>query len=602
MARPFSAFNARSLTFEKVATTFVPPDSFYELLGLTHTVVIGPRGSGKTTLLKMLTREAMDHWPTDRQPERYEPSMVEFNGVFIPTDVAWNTQLESLGMGGIDPELADALGRSAFTTHILRSLVRAFSYELESGQRVPRLTVSDQHDLARALAGAWNLDVALPSLAGVTAALESRFADIQALARRLALRGEDASSLQGEEYLHYAFGDLVPPALTIAGDLSGWDEATRWALCFDELELAPKSIRQHLLTSLRSSDERLLFKLSFSPYGEDISLLEDALSAMEDHDYNVVDLSQSRQDDAPVRFSQDLFEDVVGRVGLQGRAENLLGVSPLSEHDAYAGKTDLYHAIRELASGDRTFREWVERLDIDLQGIFFGDVSAPPNLRKARQVIPIRYAYRFMGHSKRLRTRRSRKSPDIEIFRGAKAFFLFLEGNPRLIISVTNRIVQGVEDGTQPFNHERVLNGIEHGIASFRAMLRTIPTKADTNGDVGPRGLLSMLDTIGEYFHERLALRDFDPEPPSTIVVDSTASEGLLDAIGKAVNAGALIYVPDDDDQALLASLRGKRFRLTYLLSPYYGLPIKVGPKISMMRVLRGDSEDDSGQLELTHE
>jgi hypothetical protein len=85
--------------------------------------------------------------------------------------------------------------------------------------------------------------------------------------------------------------------------------------------------------------------------------------------------------------------------------------------------------------------------------------------------------------------------------------------------------------------------------------------------------------------------------------VDSKTSEPILEVLTQALNAGALVYVPDDDGQLILTSLRGKRFRLSYLLAPLYGFPVRLGKDVALSALLRSNANqvDDSrnGQLDL---
>ena len=59
-----------------------------------------------------------------------------------------------------------------------------------------------------------------------------------------------------------------------------------------------------------------------------------------------------------------------------------------------------------------------------------------------------------------------------------------------------------------------------------------------------------------------------------------------MHSLAEALNAGAIIYVPDEREELLLESLRGKRFRLSYLLAPYYGLPLQLGRTVSLSVIL----------------
>jgi hypothetical protein len=48
-----------------------------------------------------------------------------------------------------------------------------------------------------------------------------------------------------------------------------------------------------------------------------------------------------------------------------------------------------------------------------------------------------------------------------------------------------------------------------------------------------------------------------------------------------------LIYVPDRASEMLLSSLRGKRFRLSYLFAPHYRIPIQLGRAVSISHILQ---------------
>src|SRR5688572_14530765 len=87
----YESFNARNLSPEEVAKTFVVPDEFAALCGNNHAVILGPRGSGKTTMLKMLTERALHSW-TSKESDGFRRS-INFVGIYVPTDIHWHHQL-----------------------------------------------------------------------------------------------------------------------------------------------------------------------------------------------------------------------------------------------------------------------------------------------------------------------------------------------------------------------------------------------------------------------------------------------------------------------------------------------------------------------------
>jgi hypothetical protein len=124
---------------------------------------------------------------------------------------------------------------------------------------------------------------------------------------------------------------------------------------------------------------------------------------------------------------------------------------------------------------------------------------------------------------------------------------------------------------------------IKYASNSFRSLLKTIPFRQHSETD---RSLLKLLDDVGEFFYENCILGQFKTQPPLTFTVDSHVDEETFRALGRALNAGAIIYVPDPGADRILTSLRGKRFRLCYLLAAYYKLPIMLNTDVALSTIL----------------
>ena len=120
-------------------------------------------------------------------------------------------------------------------------------------------------------------------------------------------------------------------AIDLFNDLIGEEDA-HWALLFDELELAPDWIREHLIQATRSVDSRLLFKLSISPYDEHVPH-GNLFGPMEDNDYEPIPLWFAKKEDG-YGFCKTLWESLLRQRGLpQATAENTLGPSVFSTPD-----------------------------------------------------------------------------------------------------------------------------------------------------------------------------------------------------------------------------------------------------------------------------
>ena len=331
----FDVFNARQLTPEQVAKSFVPPSHFENLIKPTHALVVGPRGSGKTTLLKMLHPAALQTWHHPNA-ERYRQS-IAFTGVFVATDINWNEQVKALGEGRLDAAAHRQFATAAFTTEILQSLVESMMYRsgrISAGQKTAPACVSaeDEAFISKELFASWHFDRGLNSFEGLHFALSRRLSQIRVLAsqeshRDTRGRGDRIAEIR---FLHLDFLAAAGVAVDLF-NARALEQGRRWALLFDELELAPEWIRDTLMRYLRSVDELFLFKLSISPYSVDIKKA-----------FQGADSVGAKQDFEPIRlwyehkehgypFCRELLRNLQRAKGLQeADPDDLFGLSVFS--------------------------------------------------------------------------------------------------------------------------------------------------------------------------------------------------------------------------------------------------------------------------------
>lgn len=575
----FATANARFRSPRLVAQSFIPPEQYHRLTKASHTVMVGPRGSGKTTLLKMLTPEALLEASNQRR-FRLDAG-VTFTGVFIPSDIAWSKQLEMFSKWNLPDETSAALFEASFTSSVLRhfanSLHERFTRQVPSTWlNIRQLTVEPAREalVAEALASLWSLHLRVPSLLGLRAAASERIVELGRIASSLH-RNAEGESIRPELLM----GPLVPQ-LTLALDTL---EAIvpelvgeKWCLLFDELELAPVEARKSLVSSMRSVDDRLIFKLAIAPYASDLSELVTAVAAMPGHDHDEIWLTYEHKSDAQ-KFSFELMSAMVqDRFGQQVSLESLLGpgIFPDNESDPDRAEVSARQEdyVKDLYDSDASFRIYVKRVAGSLDGLLSSTgQKRSQNLRKILPLVIVRVTFRTAESSDAARSARryrTRKNP--HIYAGTNALATILEGNPRWIIGVMSALL---DNGQGKINASIQSAEITRTRNRFRAMLSTIPVpeSSDTR-----RGLLSLLDLIGESFRSAIVADDFNPDPVGTFTVDQSASDALIEALGNAVNAGAIVYVPDSSGAGLLSSMKGKRFRLSYLLATKHQLPLRL--------------------------
>ncbi len=493
----------------------------------------------------MLQQPALEAW-RHAEAGSYR-SRIDFTGVFIPTDVSWRHQVNSLGNLRLDNDHALLFNRAAFTSHVLRALINAIMYRVDTSKvsgitphRRVVLSPESEKKFATLIGNDWRLEPNLPTLLGIKYALNSRLSTIHALSSQESLMPAAGRSerLRSIEWLHIDFLQSAAVAVELFDDLTASGKG-RWALLFDELELAPTWLVERLLSSLRSAEERFLFKLSMSPFSKELTGLEQSSTASESHDYDSIPLWYAHKEDG-YQFCNALVRSMLHAKGMSGvDLEEVFGRSEFeTQPDEWVGHGTAYRPgsrlqarFARMAASDRSFARYLSERGInqDLSNIASGDVRAA-DIRKITSILTVREAFRVSDVKimrKPGRKLRSRKNPTL--YAGTKSLFAISEGNPRWLKGIVGRLLAD-SSGVSITKQASEILGTSH---RFRALLRTIPCPPIA-GRQPTRGLLSVLDTIGDFFFSRIVLEDFQPEPVGSFIADSRTDPELMDSLGKA--------------------------------------------------------------------
>lgn len=566
---PFESFNARALTPTQVARGFVPPAAFSKLCKRRHSIIAGPRGSGKTTLLKMLQVSALRSW---KHPDANKTrDQIDFTGVFIPTDRTWSEQLAAIRQGTLSAEQADALGIGAFTTQTLRALVSAVMERTseDTGIAAPtfrylKLEPDAEITLCTRAGEAWRLDLVAPTLHGLRSSLTKRMMEIHEIASTCAfLTGDQRNAfIAKQSFLHLNFLSAVPFFLDVLEEVTGAKDE-KWALLFDELELAPTSIRAILSQAIRSVDSRLLFKLSLAPFSKEFT--ESATAASETNDYQLIKLWYASKEEG-YAFSRSLVQQVFQNRNMPSDPVKVFG-STLGERPKNQKKEEYVRAqsFRNLADRDPSFRKYLLSQGVSLDRISLpGESQQAAALRKVVAIVAARETY--MKGPEGLRSRKA-----MRLYCGIPALLAISEGNPRWLIGLVDALLDSASGQAKVPLHvqDQELNRL---ISRFSAYLRTIPVSPLS--DKSPANVYALVDQIGSALTREILGKEFNPDPVGTFTVDSHTSPDRLAALELAVYSGAVVFVPESENEIATGSLRGKRFRLSYLLAPKYKLPL----------------------------
>jgi hypothetical protein len=578
-------YNARSIPAADVARTFIPPSPhFGRLLSRNHTLLLGPRGSGKTTLLKMLTARALESW---KHAQAYVLApQVTFNAAFVPADVAWGKQLDAVGSLNFTPSKKDA----AFVLHTLRAIVHAMREATELARRTVQphvahlaiaMTAAQEEQFVRLVTRSLGVEPALNTLLGLEIALESRLDAINS--------GGEAGPFSVDAFpskitlLISAFNGIIK------------DDDRRWALLFDELEIAPPQVKSFLLSGIRSFDERIVVKLALAPYMEDVGFDRSPASPQPLHDYQTIQLTYPNKEDA-TNFSSELFSRTFERVGVDAAALEVMfefpeGGAQFGRRITRQKRRGVPDEFRSLAIKDESFRRYTEQRQLFSPSYTFNENNIAQDIRKVLPIVVARNYYLRKFEGEHAIANRSRKTPSL--YTGYPSIVEITEGNPRAILTCVGPMAQEYQEdlrkaeGFIPVSRQLQTKAIRRVEFLLTSLLQVVPLDLGSGFET-TQGLLGFVDQIGRAFEDRLLRRPFSTDYVSTFLLDENVTSSVVGAVGKALNAGALIHVPHPDSgpDALLRGLRGQRFRLSYALAARYRMLLTLGDRISLSSLL----------------
>jgi hypothetical protein len=314
---------------------------------------------------------------------------------------------------------------------------------------------------------------------------------------------------------------------------------------------------------------------------------------MPGQDYQPIELWYSRKEEG-YKFSESLLRSMLEDAGVGPiSADAIFGHSYFDTGDyekgeqisAYRPGTTLHRRFQSLARKDSSFSKYLSTYGIQLDTMhLLKENERASIIRKGTSAVAVRENYRAPLELLRAPTRqeRSRKTPIL--YTGSQSVFAIIEENPRWFIGIVGPMLRAYKTTSGKVPRNVQANTITTSTNRFRALLRTIPYKPPNSSS--SRGLLTLLDNIGETFHQGLVGGQFNPDPPLSFIVDSDTPPETVEALGRALNAGAIILASEHGGDALLSSLRDKRFRLSYMLAPGYGIPLTLGRPLALSKVL----------------
>jgi energy-coupling factor transporter ATP-binding protein EcfA2 len=601
----FEGINARYYRASEIVRSFVPNAQFENLLVRQHSVLVGPRGSGKTTLLRMLHPECLHTW-TGPEADKFR-SKVEFSGVYVATDKVWRQQADAVSRQLLESE-QDKFIERVISLDVMAAMLRTIESRIHHSGKdsATALNESAIAKMVSEIAGAWRLQPKFLDIGSLRIAIRTqRVAAGQQGASPELLRSQfipwDEAALLAIEAFENASG--------IRGDL--------WAMLFDELEIVPSAVRDQILGATRGMDPRLLVKCSLSPWLQDHSLTLDDHQGTVFHDFNVIKLFYGRRAES-YEFSRQLISGRLKAAGIDVKSdanveELVFGQSMFAAEDneepgrtkrtaaAYGDTSALGKVVVELADRDEAFKEWLQAHRIDVKNLrALSERKRAQTLRKARNIMVARLEFRVSGGRDVKGRLRSRKT--MAMYTGGATMLDICEGNPRLLLGLLVPLLEYF-DGTHPIPAHHQADALERIADDFYALLDAIPVAPSAVvPELGDRAMKSpyreLIDRIAAFFQEAALRGRFDPQPPSTFRIPRESSEELQTIIGRLINIGSIVIVPDRGIKDLLIGrFDQNRLRLCYLIAAREHLPPNVDRPVSIMRALSRDLRKETPEL-----
>jgi energy-coupling factor transporter ATP-binding protein EcfA2 len=595
----FEGINARYYRAAEIASSFIPNEQFEHLIVRQHSLVVGPRGSGKTTLLRMLHPECLRIWKHPRA--NFYREKIDFASAYVATDKVWRQQIDSTS-ATLSTEQRHSFVERILALDVMAAMIRTLETRISGESNAFKREQLDSRAVARLvteLAGSWHLEPKFLDLGSLRIAV--RNARIAARVHaRLTSTSANLQALPWDEVALLAIEAFQ--SVTGKGD-------ELWALLFDELEIVPASVRAHILEATRGMDPRLLVKCSLSPWLHDHTTAIDEHAGTVFNDFNVIKLFYGRRSES-YSFSRKL---ILGRLRASGLAprtdvpieEAVFGASKFSGDDAKRNRTApaynddsaLGQVVKELAERDVDFAMWLASQGLDPTRLdSIPERRRAATVRKVRNVMIARLEFRQAGGRDIHGRLRSRKT--MAMYTGGATMLDICEGNPRLLLGLLVPLLEHF-DGRHPIPKQHQADALNQIADDFYALIDAIPVAPalQTVPELGDRPMRSpyreIVDRIAGFFQNAALRGRFDPQPPSTFRVPRDASDGLQMLIGRLVNMGAIVIVPDRGiKDVLIGQFDQNRLRLCYLIAAREHLPPNVDRPISIRRVLATPTDE----------
>jgi len=614
MKNIFETFNARYLSIEDVAISFIPNKDFVRLCQNTHSILMGPRGCGKTTLFKMLTPKAISIWKNKDSNGNID--QIDFWGIYIPADKQWDRQLKNFQIKFKEESFQKIITKSIITLNILHAIVETFNDLIDINIDNAQLKLDYQTRLSKELIEIWNIDKPIsPSFIEIKKSLKLRIRDINLIINKVEFGILNIQDVKWPDHFFYEYIDLASNAFdafesTLQNESFVLNSNCKWALCFDELEIVPNWVTNDIIKYyLRSTNQKILFKLATAPlinWRNDYNIDQLSSNAQNNQDFTIIKSwvynYQSRKD--WLDFCENL---IISKIKLKGATkidlQELFGYhnlnNALKESEKNLGKNInydefydfqegslMYYITKSLAQQDKSFYNFLNGKNIDPTDPKPNTSSEVDSIfRKIKPIIVYRYYFYKRSNL------RSRKA--ISLYHGYPFISELCDGNPRVLINLLSMFLNKRHNNVVKM--EQIPLKIQGNIIQnfSTELFYQITNHPEASRHIIKDGikilvtLESLLDEIGKWFYLKLIKAPFKMDSVNCFTVDKDIDDEIVDLIKLGVDLGAIQFLVKKEDTILTEkNIINSKFRLSYILCPHFKLPKRSDNSIRLSQIL----------------
>lgn len=533
-----TSFNSRYLSCVEITSFFIPTHNFKRLTEPCHSILLGARGCGKTTMLKMLQPEAHDGLK-----QKGIDLNIPFYGIYIPSDRQWSLILEQLSTKK-DNNFLVKISRALVNINVLM----AFLETLKTIKSQKEISDNVMCDFCNNLIAYWKINESIPPIIDLLiVTLRNYASEIQ-----YALQNE-----QSEYRLPYVTAIPFIDSLAVAIDLvkflfKDYNLKDKWALCFDEMEIAPKWLQYEIINqNLRSRNQSFIFKITSTPDWEiKKGSYKDA------SEFNDIDIIKCWNYDSSNRDEWKAFCDEMVKIHIIDK----FGISR-EELNAIIDteKKDKAFYLKNLPKVDDSFKSFYTR-DIDYDKNNNPTIATQTrNIYYNRIVLTARYDY--------FCKKRGIVSDDSNLYIGSWIIYNMADGNPRSLYNIINAISANTDsDGKLRMNLPALRNLVteQSELAMIRRFAFYPMPLIQYEGNT--LSYDDILNGIGNFFKQELLAEKYNPKPKTMFTVENKSI--FQSFIHIALESGAIVSV--EDKSAYEGRHKNGVYRLTYMLYPYF--------------------------------